>query len=177
MLSNVELIVLSLVNEKPAYAYEIEKQIEARNMRLWVRIGIASIYQVLERLHKKGYVRFEVEREGKAPERKRYFITAAGLEELKATVKELLSKLEWFYLDLNVAIAASDVLEPSEALQSLERRLNIVRHSIKRLREMYAEDSTGSAKGNAVIRNLLGFREAEEKLLVEYIETRFKADL
>ncbi len=175
MLSNVELIVLSLVHEKPSYAYEIEKQIETRNMRLWVKIGIASIYQVLERLNKKDFVKFEVEREGKAPERKRFFVTEAGLQELRSSVKELLGTLEWFYLDLNVAIEGSHVLEASEIRECLERRLDIVRHSLQRLRQM-CENTDRTCRGDAIMRNVLGFREAEEKLLAEYLNTLFKGD-
>ncbi|NLL21583.1 MAG: PadR family transcriptional regulator, partial [Firmicutes bacterium] len=50
MLSNIEVLLLSIVNEKPSYAYEIDKIIDLRNMRVWARIGVASIYQVLKRL-------------------------------------------------------------------------------------------------------------------------------
>lgn len=170
MLSNVELIVLSLVQEKPSYAYEIEKQIEARNMRLWVKVGIASIYQVLERLHRKGYVEFQVEREGKAPERKRYFTTAIGREELKISVKELLVKLEWFYLDLNVAIEGSDILEAEEYKKCLIERLEKVSHSLHKLREDYYGEEKKSKKAQIVMRSVMLMREAEEKLLLELID-------
>ena len=45
-LSNIEVVLLSIVNEKPSYAYEIDKTIDLRDMRRWIRIGVASIYQV-----------------------------------------------------------------------------------------------------------------------------------
>lgn len=53
LLSNIEVTLLSIVNEKPSYAYEIDKIIDIRDMRRWVRIGVASIYQVLKKLEKK----------------------------------------------------------------------------------------------------------------------------
>lgn len=56
MLSNVEVLLLSIVNEKPSYAYEIDKAIDHRDMRRWVRVGVASIYQVLKRLEEKDFV-------------------------------------------------------------------------------------------------------------------------
>lgn len=40
-LSNIEAILLSIVNEKPSYAYEINKVIDYRNIRMWVRVGVA----------------------------------------------------------------------------------------------------------------------------------------
>ena len=55
-LSNIEVILLSIVNEKPSYAYEIDKTINLRDMRRWVRIGVASIYQALKKLEEKGLV-------------------------------------------------------------------------------------------------------------------------
>lgn len=167
MLSNVELIVLSLINEKPAYAYEIEKQIEARNMRLWVKIGIASIYQVLERLHRRGLVQFSIEREGKAPERKRYSLTTEGRDELKSSVKTLLGKLEWYFLDLNVAIEGSDILSVVELEECLQQRLEIVRHSLAKLQQDYLTKHGKKMKEDSVMRSVMLFREAEIKLLEE----------
>lgn len=169
MLSNVEIIVLSLVNEKPSYAYEIEKQIEARDMRLWVRIGIASIYQVLSRLNGKGYLEFEIEREGKAPERKRYFLTQEGKEVLKSSVKAALLKLEWYYLDLNVAIEGSDILSPEEKLDCLEKRLETVRYSLNKLRQEVSE-VPHKTKASMIKRNIMALRITEEKLLENLIE-------
>lgn len=169
MLSNAELIILSLVNEKPTYAYEIEKQIEARRMRHWVKIGIASIYQVLERLQRKGYVEFDTEREGKAPERKRYFITAEGQAALKAAVKNLLVQLEWYYLDLNVALEGSDILEPDELKKCLAQRLEKARYSLQKLTQNYAMQKNEKLKAGAIARNVMLFREAEVKFLQELL--------
>lgn len=169
MLSNAELIILSLINEKPTYPYEIEKQIEARRMRHWVKIGIASIYQVLERLHRKGYVEFDTEREGKAPERKRYSVTSAGQAILKESVKNLLVQTEWYYLDLNVAIEGSDILEPEELKKCLTQRLEKARHSSTVLAQNYLKQKEQSLKAGAIARNVMLFREAEVKFLEELL--------
>lgn len=169
MLSNTELIVLKLVNEKPSYAYEIEKQIEARKMRHWVKIGIASIYQVLERLHLKGYVEFQIEREGKAPERKRYYITEAGKSELKASVKILMVEMEWYYLNLNVSIEGSDILERRELTECLTQRLDKVRLSLQKANQEYLAQKGQKFTANSIIRSIILFREAEVKLLEEML--------
>lgn len=169
MLSNAELIILSLINEKPTYPYEIEKQIAARRMRHWVKIGIASIYQVLERLHRKGYVEFEMEREGKAPERKRYSITEAGQAKLKESVKNLLVQTEWYYIDLNVAIEGSDILEPEELKKCLTQRLEKARRSLAALEQNYLQQKEQNLKGGAIARNVMLFREAEVRFLEELL--------
>lgn len=169
MLSNSELIILSLVNEKPTYAYELEKQIEARRMRHWVKISIASIYQVLERLHRKGYVEFDTEREGKAPPRKRYFITEGGQAELKNDVKSLLMELEWYYLDLNVALEGSNVLEADELKECLTMRLEKARYSLQKLSQNYENQKSQNLKAGAIARNVMLFRESEVKFLEEFL--------
>ena len=172
MLSHVEALLLSLVAEKPSYAYELEKEIEWRQMRRWVKIGVASIYQVLRRLERKGLVTSKKEREGNLPERSRYFLTERGREELVATAKELLSRLEWYYLDLNLGLECSHVLTPEEIAACLKRRLKAVESNLKRLdrdKEMYPSGS-GFVKSQAVLNSLAAFRRAERDCLLALLD-------
>lgn len=169
MLSNIEAILLSIVNEKPSYAYEIDKTIEQRDMRRWVRIGVASIYQVLKKLEEKGLVYSQGEKEGKMPDRKRYYITDNGRAALIETSKKLLSDLEWYYLDLNVGLETSDLLTPEEMSECLKKRLAKVRLNIKRVKEMLSSGNELTFKKRAVIKNLIYFREAEENFLQEFL--------
>lgn len=181
MLSNIELILLSLINEKPSYAYELEKQIESRNMRMWVKIGVASVYQVLERLEKKGLLVSQREKEGKMPPRKRYHITAPGRKALAEGARRLLSGLEWYYLDLNVGLECSDLLSETEIATCLQKRLAKVRSNLKRLRELSRAEGNHAggnnanakkfAKKKAIIKNLSLFREAEENFLQAALAT------
>jgi DNA-binding PadR family transcriptional regulator len=159
------------VNEKPTYAYEIDKTIDSREMRRWVRVGVASIYQVLKRLEEKDLVYSQKEKEGKMPDRKRYYITESGKAALVATSKRLLSDLEWYYLDLNVGLDTCDLLTPEEKADCLNRRLARVQLNKKRLKEMYpVENDIVSKRKKAVIRNLIYFRDAEEKFLREVLQ-------
>ena len=45
-MTNAELVVLSLIAEKPRHGYEIEVVIEARGMREWTEVGFSSIYYI-----------------------------------------------------------------------------------------------------------------------------------
>ena len=169
-LSNIEVILLSIVNEKPSYAYEIDKTIDLRQMRRWVKVGVASIYQVLKRLEKKGLVYSQKEKEGRMPERNRYYVTADGKAALVETSKKLLSGFEWHYLDLNVGLEASDLLTPAEISESIMKRLFKVQTNKKRLEELFAEGNDKMFKQKAVIKNLISFRRAEEKYLKGLLE-------
>ncbi len=78
-MTNAELAILSLVIEKPRYGYEIEQVIEERGMREWADIGFSSIYYILNKLAKDGYVEARGdERAGHRPARKIYHTTSAG---------------------------------------------------------------------------------------------------
>jgi DNA-binding PadR family transcriptional regulator len=169
ILSNIEAILLSIVREEPSYAYEINKVIEYRNLRMWVRVGVASIYQVLKRLEENGLVISHNERDGQMPDRKRYYITDAGKTALIETSKRLLSRLEWFYLDLNVGLEASNVLTPGEMAQCLTRRLAKVKLNINRVKEISMSDREARFKKKAIIKNLIFLREAEEAFLQEVL--------
>jgi DNA-binding PadR family transcriptional regulator len=173
-LSNIEVILLSIVNEKPSYAYEIDKTINLRDMRRWIRIGVASIYQVLKKLEEKGLVYSKKEKEGRMPVRKRYYVTEQGREALVEASKRLLSSLEWYYMDLNVGLEASDLLTPGEIASCLNKRLDIVQANKKRLKEMYGNASDAVYKKKTVIKNLLYFREAEERFLRELFQEMSK---
>ncbi|MEW5922261.1 MAG: PadR family transcriptional regulator [Bacillota bacterium] len=168
-LSNIEVILLSIVNEKPSYAYEIDKTIDLREMRRWVRVGVASIYQVLKKLEERNLVYSQREKEGSMPERKRYYVTDDGKTALVEQSKRLLSSLEWYYLDLNVGLETSDLLTPEEMAECLTKRLARVQLNKKRLEEMYATGND-KAKKKAVIKNLINFRGAEAKFLQELLK-------
>lgn len=168
-LSNIEVLLISIVNEKPSYAYEIDKIIELRNMRIWARIGVASIYQVLKRLEEKKLVYSKKEKEGRMPDRKRYYITDLGRTALIEASKRLLSNFEYYFLDLNVGIEASDLLTSGEIASCLMNRLAKVQSNKKRIKKMYADEQNGSFKKKAVLKSLINFREAEEKMLKEFL--------
>jgi DNA-binding PadR family transcriptional regulator len=170
VLSNIEAILLGVVREKPSYAYEINKVIEYRNLRMWVRVGEASIYQVLKRLEEKGLVYSQREKDGRMPDRKRYYITDSGKTALAENSKRLLSNLEWFYLDLNVGLEASDLLTPGEIAQCLTRRLNKVKTNITRMKEIIMSDNEMQFKKRAIIKSLIFLRESEEAYLQEYLQ-------
>ena len=170
ILSSIEVILLSIVNEKPSYAYEIDKTIDFKDMRRWVRVGVASIYQVLKRLEEKKLVYSQKEKEGRMPERKRYYVTDNGKAALIKASKRLLSSMEWHYLDLNIGLETSDILTPGEIAACLKKRLARVQANNKRLKEIYSTVNKTVFKKRSILKNLIIFREAEERFLLEFLQ-------
>lgn len=80
---SAELLILSLVQDRPRHGYEIGQLIELRSGGL-LRFNVASLYPLLYRLEKRGWIRGRwVEKAGQR--RRRYYrLTAAGRKMLAA---------------------------------------------------------------------------------------------
>ena len=83
---SAELLILSLVEDRPRHGYDIGQLIELRS-RGTLRFNVASLYPLLYRLEKRGWIRGRwVEKAGQR--RRRYYrLTAAG-EKILAAQRE-----------------------------------------------------------------------------------------
>ena len=80
---SAELLVLSLVESRARHGYEIAKLIETRSNGM-VRFNVASLYPLLYRLEKRGWIRGTwVEKAGQR-RRRFYKLTPAGRTVLAA---------------------------------------------------------------------------------------------
>lgn len=124
MVSNAELVLLSLLKEKPRHAYEIEQVIEERNMRHWTEIGFSSIYRVLTKLEDNGWLRGEMQPpEGRGPARKVYRLTDGGEETWQQAALANLSSPERKYSSFLLGLDNLCVLPPEQALQAMRTYL------------------------------------------------------
>jgi len=80
---SAELLILSLVKDRPRHGYEIGQLIELRSGGA-LRFNVASLYPLLYRLENRGWVRGRwVEKAGQR--RRRYYrLTSAGKKVLSA---------------------------------------------------------------------------------------------
>jgi PadR family transcriptional regulator, regulatory protein PadR len=80
---SAELLILSLVEDRPRHGYEIGQLIEMRSRGV-LHFNVASLYPLLYRLEKRGWIRGRwVEKPGQR--RRRYYrLTAAGEKTLAA---------------------------------------------------------------------------------------------
>src|ERR1700727_2131953 len=80
---SAELLILSLVESRPRHGYEISKLIEQRSSGA-IRFHVASLYPLLYRLEKRGWIQGRwVEKSGQR--RRRYYrLTAQGGQILTA---------------------------------------------------------------------------------------------
>lgn len=59
-------------------AYNIQKLVEYRNLSKWVKISTPSIYKKALQLKEKGFIKGNIVKKGKMPEKAVYSLTDAG---------------------------------------------------------------------------------------------------
>jgi DNA-binding PadR family transcriptional regulator len=121
-MTNAELAVLSLILEQPRHGYDIETQIEERNMRDWTDIGFSSIYAVLKKLEKKGWIQAETGLSvGQGAPRKVYGITETGRQAQTAAVVEALSTPGRPNSSLLLGLANIPLITRDQAVEALRQ--------------------------------------------------------
>ena len=66
---SIEIMILGALMERPMSAYEMDKEMDIRNVRRWIRISSPSVYRNLIRLYDEGYADGRVVKEGEMPEK------------------------------------------------------------------------------------------------------------
>ena len=81
----LDLCLLAVVEEEPAYGYEMTRRLRARGLSI---VGEGSIYPLLGRLEREGLVDTYRAASNGGPPRKYYRLTRAGQRALAAGVSE-----------------------------------------------------------------------------------------
>lgn len=68
----IDLTVLGMIKAQPQSAYELQKNVEYRNISKWVKVSTPSIYKKVVQMEEKGYIRGKTVKEGKMPEKTVY---------------------------------------------------------------------------------------------------------
>ncbi len=118
-LSNAEAALLGLLSEKPMYPYQIEQEVQYRDMRFWTELSMSSIYKVLRKLHKEGFAT----KTNKVSEENRlrtfYTISPKGKRALRQTLKKLLREPEHIRWQIDIGTYNSDLLPDKKILDCL----------------------------------------------------------
>jgi len=117
------LAVLALLFERPMHPYEMAATLKERRKEDSIKLRYCSLYTVIEGLLARGLiVAKEISRAGKRPERTVYALTAAGLDELRDWMRELLRDPAKEYPQFEGALCLMPVLPPDEAVSLLRQR-------------------------------------------------------
>ncbi len=130
-LTNAELMLLGLVAEMPRHGYQIEQVIEQRGMREWAQIGFSSIYFVLGKLKKAGFVEASTPEGKKA--KKVFSSTEAGRIALAQQSIDALKNPQPAHSSVLLGLAHWPILEQATAFSALEARAIALDNEIERL--------------------------------------------
>lgn len=106
----IDLIVLGILKKEPMGAYDIQKLVEYRNISKWVKISTPSIYKKAIQLEEKGFIKSDVVKEGKMPEKAVYSLTDTGEKEFERLMFEIAANPIRIFLDFNAVIVNLDNL-------------------------------------------------------------------
>jgi len=79
-MSSIDIILLGMLIEGPMSAYEMNKILEERQVRIWLKISEAAVYRNLRHLQDRGCTENHTEKQGLMPEKTIYTITPQGRE-------------------------------------------------------------------------------------------------
>jgi DNA-binding PadR family transcriptional regulator len=118
------LAVLVLLFEKPMHPYEMSSTLRFRNKEESLKINWGSLYTVVESLHRRGLIEVgDKSRSGLRPERTVYRLTAAGDEEMRDWLADLLSRPTRQFTDFEAALSLMPALPPDTVRTLLQERL------------------------------------------------------
>ncbi len=112
----VDLIILGKVKTGPCSAYELQKDMERRNLSTWVNVSTPSVYKAVIRLEGKGYLAGSTVRESKMPEKTVYSITEEGKLYFEETLCRLAKQAVRILFPLNAVVVNLDQLPRDKAL-------------------------------------------------------------
>lgn len=122
-MATIDLIVLGILKREPLSAYDIQKLVEYRNISKWVKISTPSIYKKVIQLEEKGFIKSNLVKEGKMPEKAVYSLTDTGEKEFEKLMYGIASQPVHFFLDFNAVIVNLSSL-PQEGQKSCLENIN-----------------------------------------------------
>jgi DNA-binding PadR family transcriptional regulator len=135
-LTTPDLVLLSLLAERPMHGYEANLELERREIRDWAAISRPQVYYSLEKLEAAGLIRAAHNSEPAAgPERSVYETTAKG----RAATADALEREDWTTQRDHPAfptwIALSWLARPGVFQKQLRRRRKFVEQELAREKE------------------------------------------
>jgi len=166
-LTTPDLVLLSLLAERPLHGYQANLELERRQVRDWAGISRPQVYYSLDKLERLGLIRAgESEEPHAGPERRVFATTAKG----RAALADALAREDWTTQrerpPFLTWIALSWQARPGIFQRQLERRRKFLE------KELVREEATLRA-----IRHEVGHRFHEAVWMVSLTIEQFRAEL
>jgi len=165
-LTTPDLVLLSLLAERPLHGYEANAELERREVRDWAGISRPQVYYSIEKLGQLGLVRAsEIESVG-GPERTVFQTTAKG----RAALADALEREEWTTHRERPPFLTWIAL-------SWQARPGVFRRQIERRRKFLENELSREAATLLSIKKEVGHRFHEAVWMVSLMIEQFRGEL
>jgi len=135
-LTTPDLVLLSLLAERPMHGYQANLELERRCIRDWAALSRPQIYYSLEKLSAAGFIRAAGDAEAAAgPERTVFETTAKGRD----AIADALERQDWALQrdrpPFLTWVALSWLARPGIFAKQMKRRAEFLKRELKRERE------------------------------------------
>lgn len=174
-MTQIEVILLSLLYDKDYYGYELEAVIQQRNMRGWTNIGFSSIYNSLSKLEKNGHIISRYEKEHGSPKRKVYSIKDEAKIIFKKQIIKMISEYKIDETSYYIGMFFSYLITKEELYETLINR----KEKLVKEKELFikkcSEDEPANEKSNLkmLFQRRILFMDTEISWLEKYINYNF----
>jgi DNA-binding PadR family transcriptional regulator len=130
------LTLLSLLSLGPSHGYGLREVIESWRMDRWANVSFGSIYQVLERMARQGFVSADAPvQDSRRPARTTYRITPAGRDELRRLLRQAWSTPAPYVEAIDVALSFAPLafLDRTDVVSLLQTRLDRLEDASKQV--------------------------------------------
>ena len=136
-LTTPDLVLLSLLTERPMHGYQANLELERREVRDWAGISRPQVYYSMEKLARAGLVRsLETDEPAAGPERSTFETTAKG----RGALADALEREEWTtHRDrppFQTWIALSWQVRPGAFQKQISRRREFLERELEREKEV-----------------------------------------
>jgi len=128
-----EQVVLGLIAECPRHGYELDRVIEERGIRAWTDVAFSSVYYLLGRLERAGWIQ-PATGSDRGGRRRTLEVTSAGLGVARDATRAALRDAPAPHPAVLVGIANLPLLDATEALEALRQRAARLSEEFDRLR-------------------------------------------
>ncbi len=140
-LTDAEFVVLSLICEEPQHGYQIEQQIQARNLMEWTDLSTSSIYYLVGKMAGKGWIeQIPAETDDSSGKLRKVFqATPEGITVWKDATRNVLQHPKITYTNFLLGLHNLWAIPTSEALEAVKVHRELLDADLQRRLEEYQD--------------------------------------
>lgn len=118
--SIIDMVVLGILLREPMNAYRLAQFVEQNKVSRLVKLSTPAIYKSCKRLFEQENLSGKPKRDGEAPEKMMYEVTAVGRERFGELMNHFAGAITPFYFDINSVVYSLEQLDYEQGLKLID---------------------------------------------------------